>query len=91
MDEHFAMFPERLIEPCILAGSREGGVVLDPFFGSGTTGAAAKRLGRSYIGIDINPRYLEKAEERISNVIPENLHESEADLEGKTTAGGGTI
>lgn len=91
MDEHFAMFPERLIEPCILAGSREGGVVLDPFFGSGTTGAAAKRLGRSYIGIDINPRYLEKAEERISNVIPEKLNESEADLEGKTTAGGGTI
>ena len=71
MDEHFAMFPERLIEPCILAGSRPGDTVLDPFFGSGTTGAVAKRLGRSYIGIDLNPRYLEKAEMRIAQVIPE--------------------
>ena len=90
MDEHFAMFPERLIEPCILAGSKEGGVVLDPFFGSGTTGAAAKRLGRSYIGIDINPRYIEKAEERISKVEPEKTQENRSDLESKTTEGGGT-
>lgn len=71
MDEHFAMFPERLIEPCILAGSKIGGVVLDPFFGSGTTGAVAKRYGRDYIGIDLNARYLEKAKERIEKVIPE--------------------
>ena len=71
MDEHFAMFPEKLIEPCILAGSREGGVVLDPFFGSGTTGAVAKRLQREYIGIDLNARYLEKAKERIGKIIPE--------------------
>ncbi len=71
MDEHFAMFPERLIEPCILAGSKIGGVVLDPFFGSGTTGAVAKRFGREYIGIDLNARYLEKARERIEKVIPE--------------------
>ena len=90
MDEHFAMFPERLIEPCILAGSKEGGVVLDPFFGSGTTGAAAKRLGRSYIGIDINPRYIEKAKERISKVEPEKTQENRSDLESKTTEGGGT-
>ncbi len=90
MDEHFAMFPERLIEPCILAGSREGGLVLDPFFGSGTTGAAAKRLGRRYIGIDINPRYIEKAEERISKVVPQKAQGSRSDLENKTTAGGGT-
>ena len=71
MDEHFAMFPEKLIEPCILAGSKVGGVVLDPFFGSGTTGAVAKRFGREYIGIDLNARYLEKAKERIDKVIPE--------------------
>ncbi len=71
MDEHFAMFPERLIEPCILAGSKVGGVVLDPFFGSGTTGAVAKRFGREYIGIDLNARYLEKAKERIAKVVPE--------------------
>ena len=90
MDEHFAMFPERLIEPCILAGSKEGGVVLDPFFGSGTTGAAAKRLGRRYIGIDLNPHYIEKAEERIAKVIPEKSLENEADSGSKTTAEGGT-
>lgn len=71
MDEHFAMFPEKLIEPCILAGSKVGGVVLDPFFGSGTTGAVAKRFGRDFIGIDLNARYLAKAKERIDKVIPE--------------------
>lgn len=68
MDEHFAMFPEKLVEPCILAGSRMGGTVLDPFFGSGTTGAVAKRLGREYIGIDINLRYCGKAQARIDKV-----------------------
>lgn len=66
MDEHFAMYPEKLIEPCILAGCPKGGVVLDPFFGSGTTGAVAKRLGRQYIGIDINPKYCEIAGQRIA-------------------------
>lgn len=71
MDEHFAMFPEQLIEPCIFAGSKIGGVVLDPFFGSGTTGAVAKRFGREYIGIDLNARYLEKAKARIEKIIPE--------------------
>ena len=65
MDEHFAMFPEKLIEPCILAGSRAGDTVLDPFFGSGTTGAVAKRLGREYIGIEINPVFCKKAGLRI--------------------------
>ena len=79
MDEHFAMFPERLIEPCILAGSRPGDTVLDPFFGSGTTGAVAKRLGREYIGIDLNPRYLEKAKTRIAQVIPEKPNGNASD------------
>ncbi len=68
MDEHFAMYPEKLIEPCILAGSREGGIVLDPFFGSGTTGVVAKRFGRAYIGIDLNERYCQKARERIEKI-----------------------
>ena len=68
MDTHFAMFPEKLIEPCILAGSPVGGIVLDPFFGSGTTGAVAKRLGRGYIGIDINSQYCEAAQKRIDSV-----------------------
>ena len=91
MDEHFAMFPEKLIEPCILAGSREGGVVLDPFFGSGTTGAVAKRLNREYIGIDINLRYIEKAEMRIVEVTPEKPYGNAAKNVPRTTAGGGTI
>lgn len=80
MDEHFAMFPEKLIEPCILAGSREGGVVIDPFFGSGTTGAVAKRLKREFIGIDLNAHYLEKAKERIDKVISEKPLESRENL-----------
>ena len=72
VDGHFAMYPEKLIEPCILAGCPVGGVVLDPFFGSGTTGAVAKRLGREYIGIDINPEYCAIAEKRIDEVIPQS-------------------
>ena len=67
-DGHFAMFPEKLVEPCILAGSQEGGIVLDPFFGSGTTGAVAKRLGRRFIGIDLNPDYCRMAQNSIDAV-----------------------
>lgn len=62
---HFAVFPEKLIEPCILAGSPKNGTVLDPFMGSGTTGAVAKRLGRNFIGIEINREYCEIAKRRI--------------------------
>lgn len=51
---HFATFPRALVEPCILAGCPPGGVVLDPFFGSGTTGQVAQQLGRHFIGIDLN-------------------------------------
>lgn len=65
---HFAVFPEDLIEPCILAGCPKGGVVLDPFFGSGTTGRVATRLGRDYIGIELNPEYIKICEERTGNV-----------------------
>ena len=65
MDEHFAMFPEKLIEPWILGGRRAGVTVLDPFFGSGTTGAVAKRLGREYICIEINPVFCKQAGLRI--------------------------
>lgn len=54
---HFATFPPALIEPCILAGAPAGGVVLDPFFGSGTTGQVAQALGRHYIGCELNPAY----------------------------------
>ena len=54
---HFATFPPALIEPCILAGSRVGDTVLDPFFGSGTTGQVSQALGRKWIGCELNPAY----------------------------------
>ena len=54
---HFATFPPALIEPCILAGSRPGDIILDPFMGSGTTAAVSIRHGRQYIGCEINPEY----------------------------------
>lgn len=59
---HFATFPPELIEPCILAGCPKGEMVLDPFFGSGTTGRVAKKLGRFYTGIELNPDYVSLAE-----------------------------
>jgi len=65
---HFAVFPEKLIEPCILAGCPEGGVVLDPFAGSGTTGVVAKRMGRGFVGCEINPSYVAMAARRIAEV-----------------------
>ncbi len=71
---HFAIFPEQLVEPCILAGCPNGGVVLDPFFGSGTTGAVAKRLGREYIGIDLNPDFCAMAQKRIDNINEGGIH-----------------
>jgi DNA modification methylase len=65
---HFAVFPEALVETCILAGSREGDIVLDPFMGSGTTAAVAKRLGRRYLGCDLNPEYEKLQQERLGGV-----------------------
>lgn len=64
-EAHFAMFPEKLIEPCILAGAREGDLVLDPFCGGGTTGIVAKQHGRRFVGIELNPAYVEIARERM--------------------------
>lgn len=63
-EAHFAIFPEALIEPCVLAGSKEKDIVLDPFAGSGTTLAVSRKLGRSAIGIDINPKYEKLAKDR---------------------------
>ena len=57
-EAHFATFPPKLIEPCILAGSRPGDIVLDPFNGSGTTGVVSLKHGRQYIGCELNPDYI---------------------------------
>jgi site-specific DNA-methyltransferase (cytosine-N4-specific) len=62
---HFATFPESLVAPCLLAGSREGDIVLDPFFGSGTVGCVSLKSGRAFVGIEINPEYVEMARNRI--------------------------
>lgn len=62
---HFAAYPPALIEPCILAGCPRGGTVLDPFFGAGTTGLVADRLGRNCIGIELNEDYVGMALKRI--------------------------
>jgi len=63
---HFATFPPALIEPCILAGSRPGDVVLDPFMGSGTTAMVATQHGRQYLGCELNPEYVALQEARLS-------------------------
>ena len=66
---HFATFPPALIEPCILAGSRPGDIVLDPFMGSGTTAAVALQHGRQYLGCELNPAYQPLQEARIANAV----------------------
>lgn len=63
-DAHFATFPQALVEPYILAGSRPGDIVLDPFMGSGTTAMVAERLGRRWIGCELNPEYALLIEKR---------------------------
>jgi len=63
---HFAVYPPELIEPCILAGSKEGDIVLDPFMGSGTTAAVAKHNKRNYIGCELHQDYGELIEKRVS-------------------------
>ena len=63
---HFATFPPKLVEPCILAGSRRGDLVLDPFMGAGTTGLVALWHGRRFAGIELNPEYVEMARRRIT-------------------------
>lgn len=64
-DAHFATFPPDLIRPCVLAGCPVGGVVLDPFFGTGTVGVVCAEEGRRYLGIEINPDYVAMARSRI--------------------------
>jgi DNA modification methylase len=67
---HFATFPPKLIEPCILAGSRPGDIVLDPFMGAGTVALVAIQHQRDYLGIELNPAYIDLAQSRIAQVQP---------------------
>lgn len=69
-EAHFATFPPDLVEPCILAGSPPGATVLDPFSGAATTGVVACRLDRSFIGIELNPEYVEMGRNRIRDDAP---------------------
>lgn len=71
-DAHFAVFPRDLVRTCILAGCPEGGIVLDPFLGSGTTAIVAAESGRRYLGIDCVQRYVDVAEAALKNV-PKSL------------------
>lgn len=69
-EAHFATFPRKLIEPCILAGSKAGDTILDPFTGSGTTGLVSVENGRNFLGIELNPEYKKMAETRINSAQP---------------------
>lgn len=64
-EAHFAVFPEKLIEPCVLAGCPEHGIIYDPFMGAGTTAKVALRANRQFIGSEINPEYVKIANKRI--------------------------
>lgn len=69
-EAHFAVFPELLVETCVLAGSPAGGLILDPFLGSGTTAVVARRLNRHYLGIDCAREYCQMARRRLANTPP---------------------
>jgi DNA modification methylase len=76
-EKHYAMFPQKLILPCILCGCPQDGIALDPFMGGGTTAVVAKKHMRKYIGIEINPEYIKIAERRLAEINP--LFEGEHD------------
>ena len=69
-EKHFATFPDKLPEICIKAGCPEGGIVLDPFLGRGTSGVAAIKLNKNFIGIELNPEYAEMARKNILSISP---------------------
>lgn len=66
---HIAAFPEALVAPCILAATQPNEFVLDPFFGSGTVGVVARRLGRRYVGVELNPAYVREAEQVLARPL----------------------
>jgi DNA modification methylase len=78
-EDHTAIYPEELIEPCILAGCPPGGTVLDPFAGSGTTGVVAERLGRGAVLVELNPQYVEAIKARLVREMPPDANGADAD------------
>lgn len=68
-EAHFATFPPELIIDCIKAGAPEGGIILDPFFGAGTTGMVAAKLGRNFVGIELNKKYVDIADKRLNKEL----------------------
>ena len=69
-EDHFAVFPPNLIKPMVLAGCPEGGIILDPFMGSGTAAVVARSLGRHFVGIELNEKYKQMAERRVAETTP---------------------
>ena len=65
-EAHFAVFPTKIPEMCIKAGTKEGDVVLDPFMGSGTTAYVAQRLGRKWVGVELNPKYAQIIKNKVA-------------------------
>lgn len=70
-EAHFATFPPALVEPCLALGSKEGDLVLDPFLGSGTTAELALRMGRRFLGVELNPEYAAIARRRLQRELGE--------------------
>ncbi len=81
-ESHFAVYPEELIMIPIKAGCPEGGTVLDPFLGSGTTAIVCERLKRSFLGIELNPKYVEIAKKRIREAREQSAYDSVDRLQG---------
>jgi DNA modification methylase len=77
---HFAVFPPALIDPCILAGAPEGGLVLDPFAGSGTVGVVCRKHKRRFVGIELNPDYARMARGRLGEDVVEGTETSNMSL-----------
>lgn len=82
-DAHFAVFPESLVETCVKASCPTAGVVLDPFSGAGTTAITAKKLGRSFVGIDCNAQYNQIAAQRLASELPSDPETQRAGVLGK--------
>ena len=82
---HFSVMPTKLVEPCILAGSRQGDVVLDPFAGAGTVLLVASHFSRSWLGIELNSDYVSLAKQRLSTVQPYLWEDSSVHLPPTTS------